>query len=364
MSRHLAIELLSSYVDDEVTPRQLRLVESHLDDCTECRQRLEGLRSVAASVRRLESVAPPSTLGATLERRIRIAAREEAGRTSLEKGLGRWLGQPVLAPVFAVVLALGAILYLFSYGLSMRGDPPTRVVVASLPDDAPTEELAEEPAGEMAARREMVALGATLEQEVTAAPPSAGTEAPARGGAPATNGGASDPAAADLLSKEAPDGRGPAGSREETEASTPAQVESQRETMAAALRRVRDDNDETLQEPARNRAAPAAKEPVVTSPADVDEVVVASGSAHLADGRASAEGRSRTRLLEGRTFVWTDEGVWVEFGVSGEPVAETIDLGEEGAPSDSELAPFSELGRVRLRLDSRVVEVVFPLPRP
>ena len=127
MSSHLAIELLSSYLDEEVTTRQLRLVEDHLDDCAECRSTLEGLRSVAQSVRRLESVAPPSTLGVATERRLRIAALEEARGLDIERSLGRWLKQPVLAPVFAIVLALAAILYLFAYGVARRGESPRSV---------------------------------------------------------------------------------------------------------------------------------------------------------------------------------------------------------------------------------------------
>ncbi len=48
MSQHMAVELLSSYLDEEVTQAQLRLVEDHLSACSECRGTLAGLSSIAA----------------------------------------------------------------------------------------------------------------------------------------------------------------------------------------------------------------------------------------------------------------------------------------------------------------------------
>jgi len=238
MSRHLAVKLLSSYMDEEVTPAQLRLVEGHLSACTDCRRAIAGLRAVAAGVRRLEAAAPPPTLSAAVERRVRLASREEPGRFRLEDGLKRWVGQPVLAPAFAIILALGAILYLFAFGVSRSGPHTTRLVVAAAPVDEDTHSLEK-----------------------------------------------------------------PAEFRTDSE-------------------------------------VPAPK-------TDLDPLGAAVGSA-----------TSEVRELAGRRFVQKD-GIWVEVGLEGEPALEVLDLRLDSVRLEVELSAFRDLGRVRLRIDDRVVEVIY-----
>lgn len=286
MSGHLALELLSSYLDQEVTPRQLRLVEDHLEECSQCRKTLAGLRSVADTVRRLESVAPPSTLGMATERRIRLTSLEESRGLDIERSLGSWLRQPVLAPAFAVVLALGAILYLFSYGLAERDARSTRVVVASLPAEEAETAPSEETAGEARARKEIV-------------------------------GGAADERVAELDSERQ------AGEREN------------------------DANADAGLEPAK----------VAESEAKLDELARRRSVAAPALADAPADTEALVRSIEGRTFVESN-GIWIERGLEETLPDVLVRFGD--SESGDELEPFSELGRVRLRLRERVVEVVYP----
>ncbi|MCP4200673.1 MAG: hypothetical protein GY769_01910 [bacterium] len=284
MSQHLAVELLSSYADKEVTPAELRMVEGHLSDCTECRHRLSGLRAIAAGVRRLESVAPPPTLSAAVERRVRLAALEEPRGFRLEEGLRRWLGQPVLAPVFAIVLALGAILYLFALGVSEHGRTTTRVIVASAPEEEDRETLGV--------------------PEIEQSSPGRRDQAKAVPMAEA--------AAVDTAGSIEQDRRGGVRSRAEA---------GQRTAVAA--------------------------EP---TPAALMEA-------------SFADGETETRSLSGRVFV-KEADVWIEVGLEGQAAAELIDLRAETTDLDGELAAFRSLERVRLRVDDRIVEVMYPAPKP
>ena len=49
-------ELLSSFIDDEVSDSERRRVESHLSECDECRQELESLRMTVSALRRLPEI--------------------------------------------------------------------------------------------------------------------------------------------------------------------------------------------------------------------------------------------------------------------------------------------------------------------
>ncbi len=284
MSQHLAVELLSSYADKEVTPAELRMIEGHLSDCTECRHTLSGLRAVAASVRRLESVAPPPTLSAAVERRVRLAALEEPRGVRLEEGLRRWLGQPVLAPAFAIVLALGAILYLFALGVSEHGRTTTRVIVASAPEEEDRESLG----------MSKIEPSSPERRDQAKAVPTA------------------EAAAVDTAGAVEQDPRRGARSR----------VGSGRRTAVAA-------------EPTPSALMEAS----------------------------FADGETETRSLAGREFV-KEADVWIEVGLEGQAAAELIDLRTESTDLDDELAAFRSLERVRLRVDDRVVEIIYPAPEP
>jgi Putative zinc-finger len=59
MLPHLADDLLSALVDDQLEPAERAPAQAHLATCLECRQRLEELRSVASMLRTLPTLEPP-----------------------------------------------------------------------------------------------------------------------------------------------------------------------------------------------------------------------------------------------------------------------------------------------------------------
>jgi anti-sigma factor RsiW len=130
MSRHATAAQLSAYLDEELPPPQLRLVEDHLEECPDCRRELEGLRGVVRRLRRLEELAPPPALGQDLARRIRL---EPQPRDLLQRLEGRIQNTPMQSTVgftFALVFALAVILFLFVNWVDERRQAHQPVLVA------------------------------------------------------------------------------------------------------------------------------------------------------------------------------------------------------------------------------------------
>jgi len=69
MSEHLN-ELLSSYLDEDVTALERMRVESHLARCEQCRADLEGLRRVVRRAATLDDRPPQNDLWAGIESRL------------------------------------------------------------------------------------------------------------------------------------------------------------------------------------------------------------------------------------------------------------------------------------------------------
>ncbi len=129
---HLDPDLLSAYVDGELTSREAARVEAHLGDCPGCSARLDGLHRVVRALGRLERAAPPTVLAQRVEHRVALEARRSSLMERLEGALGRrTLDSPILVS-FVLVLALAAIVYLFSgvAGRRPRGDVSLRVTPA------------------------------------------------------------------------------------------------------------------------------------------------------------------------------------------------------------------------------------------
>ena len=120
---HLDDELLSAYLDGELSPQRSESVEAHLASCGGCRARLDGLRRVVLSLSRLERASPPPLLAQRVERRVALFDREAGFVERLESRLqGLRLDSPLVV-TFAVVLALATIVFLFSHGVAnRRGD--------------------------------------------------------------------------------------------------------------------------------------------------------------------------------------------------------------------------------------------------
>ena len=128
MSGHATAESLSLYLDAALPVGERRRLAAHLDACPECRQRLEGLRRVVTGLGRLPTAAPPEDLAARVRREIDLRRRRSPWRRLIDDGLpAPALGSPPMH-ILALILALGAIVYLFALGLEMHRERPTRIV--------------------------------------------------------------------------------------------------------------------------------------------------------------------------------------------------------------------------------------------
>lgn len=356
MNRHLAVELLSSYLDEEVTPTQLRLVEAHLGDCSDCRHRLAGLRAVATGVRRLEAVAPPQALSAAVERRVRLASREEPGRFSFEEGLRRWTGQPVLAPAFAVILALGSIVYLFAFGVSKSARNTTRVVVASVPSEGEADSL--ERSSDFQIEEIPVASRGELDELVAAQEPGKSEEA--RPSVRSASGPSSSAARVGASVKEDFDD-GAAGLHREMKArldSVSPDVEAEAANEPAQVAEVGRSAQSAFESATE---APSAGPAPPSQPRERRLVAKASrvvATPEVADEVAFTDAAAGIREISGRRFVRAD-GMWVEAGLAGESAVEVLDLRTEPSRLGDELETFRELEHVRLRVGERIVEVIY-----
>lgn len=120
MTRHATVEQLSGYVDLALDAPERRSLETHLEACPECRSRLAGLRRVATRLGAMPMAVPPLHLATHVERRIDLAAGHRGLAERVEAHLQRLPLQPLLLPAFAIVIALAAILFLFSQEVARR----------------------------------------------------------------------------------------------------------------------------------------------------------------------------------------------------------------------------------------------------
>ena len=123
-ARCLPVELLSSYLDDELERAESRRVEDHLAHCPGCRAQLDSLRRVVDNLRRLERAAPPPTLAQHVQRRVALDRRKTTPLGRFEAEIHRLRPQLSVFFPFAMVFALAAILFLFTDRLdrdSQRG---------------------------------------------------------------------------------------------------------------------------------------------------------------------------------------------------------------------------------------------------
>lgn len=126
MSAHVSTERLSLYLDAALEPAVRRSLEDHLAGCPDCRHRLAGLERVVAGLARLPAGEPPADLAARVGRAI-----------DLDRERGSWFDLHLPRPLagmgslhlFALVLALAAIVYLFALGVERGSQRTTRIVL-------------------------------------------------------------------------------------------------------------------------------------------------------------------------------------------------------------------------------------------
>ena len=179
-------ELLSSYIDDEVSDSERRRVERHLSRCEECRQELESLRLTVAALRQLPEVQTTRSFA------ISTAPEQVRG------GFGWVLGVRLAASAAAVVL-VGLILADVT-GLLIQADLSDWTAISDRAEsEAPAQPAAPAPAAPAPAPA--AAPAAPTQPAAPAAAP-APTAAPAAAPAPAAPAPAAAPAAAMMADTE------------------------------------------------------------------------------------------------------------------------------------------------------------------
>jgi anti-sigma factor RsiW len=103
LNHHRVEQLLSAYVDGELTQAEARAVEEHLLDCGACRRAYEDLRATKALLGALPVAEPPAGWWSSLRAPL-VPSRSRAGRG------GRWLPLRGWRPAWA----LGALLLILA----------------------------------------------------------------------------------------------------------------------------------------------------------------------------------------------------------------------------------------------------------
>jgi anti-sigma factor RsiW len=123
-------ELCSRYLDGDLPPEERLRFERLLGEDEEARRRLEALRAVVRGLDALPKESPPPALKAEVRRRVAALSASRRWLDRVQDRLPRVvLDSPLLAS-FAVVLALGASLYLLAHGAARWAERPSTLVVA------------------------------------------------------------------------------------------------------------------------------------------------------------------------------------------------------------------------------------------
>ncbi len=139
---HAPVEMLSSYLDGELSRERRLRVERHLQDCEECRHRLDGLHRVVQRLEGLGRISPIPYLEQQVLQSAATREQEESLRDRLERGAGRLhIERWVWLPTFGMVVALVTIIYLFSWALQSQNQGlPVVLDVESPASEAPEED--------------------------------------------------------------------------------------------------------------------------------------------------------------------------------------------------------------------------------
>ena len=125
------LEVLSAYLDEELSPGETARLEAHLETCHACQDRLRGLTRVSETLRSLERAAPPPILEElVLGRREVPGARSWSGRLAQMNEASRRT-RSTIGLVFAMVLMLVVFVYLFSLAQSRQAPTSTVISVTS-----------------------------------------------------------------------------------------------------------------------------------------------------------------------------------------------------------------------------------------
>jgi len=98
---------LQLYIDHRLTVEQTRTLEAHIASCPSCRQELELLEEITASLHNLKPVIEPPNMTAQIMQRIALSPRRNAPRFSL---LRPSLPELLTVLILATIATIGFIL--------------------------------------------------------------------------------------------------------------------------------------------------------------------------------------------------------------------------------------------------------------
>ncbi len=153
-------ELLSAWIDGEVTPEERAAVESHLAGCPACRDLAEDLRALSGAVASDEPPPVPEELPA------RVAWRIRGESAAARRGASRWL-RVVPLTAAATLAAVALLVTVVVHQNSERGTQVTPAIQAPYPGPARVSPELEREAQEAAARKKQAqAPGAVASKRV------------------------------------------------------------------------------------------------------------------------------------------------------------------------------------------------------
>ena len=121
------LNAIHELVDGTLGPIRRAELELHLEGCDGCRALAADLQEIARSARSLDVLEPPEHVWKSIAGRLRT----ERGMTGPSSALGRHRSMAMLAIAAALVLAVGASLFMLRTPVRRRSRRPQRSRLAS-----------------------------------------------------------------------------------------------------------------------------------------------------------------------------------------------------------------------------------------
>lgn len=123
-------ERLSAYLDGELSPAEVQVLEAELKRDRHTRERLEGLRRVIEGLRQAEPPPPPPpTLHHAVARYIAIERERTSFLDRLEQSLSPLRRHNPVLPMFAVIISLSLAVYFLSVLFARAEQAETSLVM-------------------------------------------------------------------------------------------------------------------------------------------------------------------------------------------------------------------------------------------
>jgi anti-sigma factor RsiW len=103
MTEHDGDELLSSFLDGDLSPAEAGRIAEHVAQCPECRRTLTDMRSIRNAARALERLEPPDRTWQAIQERVR---GRRADRRVRRLPAWLWVGLPALAGAAVLLVVL------------------------------------------------------------------------------------------------------------------------------------------------------------------------------------------------------------------------------------------------------------------